>query len=419
MSYQSIVREVNLATGQTDRAQFVHDRVVQWNDTFKEAHEYEQVKLTLNDTIDSSFYDIWLYANSSYKELVDMKTVIFAPGTNESAVFSGQYMRLQARDNRPEELFMIVSDDKQYETKIKAMVDECTETLRWYDEDGNLREYPVVIMNSYLKSLNEDRYMVLTNGKYVVGMPQNEVTKKLNEGAQFILNNKHKYRIGGFEDIESSTFMTVHLEKYEENSEGDNLELGIANYSTRPTFTISTNDDTINLTPSSIVQTEYSLLDRNNVQSDKPVKYTSSNELICTISDTGEITGVAVGSTTVRIEMENNANVFTDVNIVVADIIPDNISYDVSPDGLTVFRRADNTYTVQKLNNNVEESEIFTITMVSNTLESGRFEFELIGNNGFRLKNNGTVGEIVIRILPNSRLGDVFERTYKFSGSYS
>lgn len=418
MSILSDYRNKVNVRGSTPRERTVNYRVNNYNETFTRAPEYEQVKLTQTDAENSTLYDIWLYANSSYKELVDMKTVIFAPGTPEEVVFSGQYMRLQPRDNRPEELFMIVSDDKQYDTKIKAMVDECTETLRWYDDNGVLQEYPVVVMNSYRKGLNEDKYMVLTSGQYIIGVPQNDITFKLQEGNEFILNRKHKYRIAGFEDIESSTFMTITLDKYEENPSVDDIENGIANFAIRPRFTLNVDPMDGQISIGNTYQVKHILLDKDGKVSNKPVSYSSSDESICTVDSSGLVTAIANGNCAITVTMTNNVNVSDTLDIEVTATPVDNIVYLVEPDFTRLVRQEDQTFTVEKNNNGQSEVETYTISIDSTTVDSDDYEFETVGTDGFRIFNKGATGTFDVMITPNGDVGNAFVVSYTFSNGF-
>lgn len=414
MTYGRTSREVNLATGNTDRSQIIHDRVNWFEDTFKDIPEYEQVKLFVSDSISTTLYDSLLYLEQSYKKLVGVKTILFAPSTPDNVVFTGQYIRPETQVGT----YMLVSSDEQYPTKRKGIVIKCTETLRWYDEDGNLREFPVVVMNSYRKGLNEDKYMVLTSGQYIVGIPQNEVTFKLQEGNEFILNKKHKYRIAGFEDIESDTFMTVTLDKYEENASTDDLENGIANFADRPRFTLTLDTDASEFSIGNDIQIQYTLLDKDGQPSLKEVVYSSSDESVCTVSDTGLATAISNGNATITVAMKNNSDVSDTVVLSVVDTPVSMIEYLLDNESLTLLRNQSRDYTAIKKNNGVIESETYAFSIINDSTSNSDYVFTVIDGDTFRLQNKTSSGELSVMVIPQGDVGNQFVRVFTMKSGY-
>lgn len=414
MTYLQIAREANTIGGNTGREQSRNARVQWFNDTFEDALEYEQVRVT-NDDSNTTNYDSWIYSNNSYKELVSMKTIIFAPGTPENIVFSGQYIRPQRQGG----LFMLYSDDKQYEQKLKGLMDECTETLRRFNDDGVLVEIPVILRSRSSGSLDEDKYMILTDGSHHVGVPKTSETLKWDEGETFILANRHKYRIAWIDDVKSSTYMEFRLTKYEENLENDNLELGIADYENRPQFTINTNINTSQISSGNTVQLIATLLDKDGQVSNRPLSYSTSDANICTVDENGLITGVANGSCVITVGMTNNSGVTDSVNIEVLDVPVDNIVYRLDNDVRRITRQATEIYNAEKLNNGVIEAQDYTFSIVSQTIDNEHFEFVIVDNDTFSIKNNGGgVGSVEVMVNPNGDSGNSFNVEFELFNSF-
>lgn len=453
-------RRIVTATGATPRDRRIFDRVQIFNDTFKNAPEYEQIRVT-NDSSNTTNYDTWIYSNSSYKQLVSMKTIIFAPGTPSDIVFSGQYIRPQRQGG----LFMLYSDDKQYDQKLKGLMDECTETLRWYDKFGVLHTYPVIVRNDGSKSLDEDKYMTLTDGTYMLGIPFDTATSMLDEGDQFILKRRHKYRIAGFDDIKSDTYMEMKMSKYETNPSLSELTTGIANYLKRPIYSIEVSQSasqlsigqtfTLNATLRRATDIDVSDATWNDILAANPnlqwdqltadtwvqlieqyggnggtptgwiesdigtLGYSSSDTSVAVVSSTGSVSALSNGTTNIRVFMVENPDVFVQFTVSVVATPVDNITYAVSPDIQKILRLQNETFEVQKYNNNIPETETYTITVHSSTTaNSSDYEFETVGNNGYRIKNLRSNDGIVIQIVPDGDTGNTFTVSYELSNGY-
>ncbi len=377
---------------------------------FRTAPEYELVKVTVSDEQDPNTYDSWIYSNSSYKNVVGDKTILFPPGTSTSIFFTGQYIRPQRQGGT----FLITSSDDQYDEKLKGIIRRCTETLRWYDDDGVLRQYPVAKLKNESVGVTEGAEMDMPIGTYRMGIPQDDVTFKLQEDRQFILNRKHKYRITGFEDVGSSTYMVIKLEKDEENHSIDDFENGIANFEDRPRFSISVEPTSIQLSVGNSVSIEHTLLDKDGNESEKPISFISSDESILTVDENGLVSAIALGNAVITVRMTNNEDVSSDVSVSVVDVPVDNIVYSTAPNIESLLARRSSDIEISRLNNGVVESETYTIEVDSSTtLNADSYSFEVLGSSSFRIENIESDGNLIIKITPDSNPLEAFTKTYR------
>ena len=293
--------------------------------------------------------------------------------------------------------------------------------FRWYDEDGVYREFPIYVDASDAgMGLEENKDLVLTDGRIKAYVQFNSHTSKLREGQEFLLgrqNKRAKYRISFEDDFEADEILRMRLSRYQVNQDVDNTTLGIANYTNRPVFTLTVDPTISEISIGNNVQLTATLLDRDGQASNKPITWTSSDDSIATVDTNGLVTGVANGSVTITAEMTNNSGVSNTSLIDVTATPTQNIEYVLTPDIDSLIRSQEKTFTVQKLNNGVAEVETFTITVDGSTTASADdYEFEVLSTTSFALKNLKQGGNVSVSIVPDTDVGNAFVKTLELRG---
>lgn len=356
-------------------------------DTFKDAMEYEEVKLYENDTISSILYDAWIYSEKSYKEGVPTKTLLFSPlmASNTHDVIRGRYVRPQ----RQLGLWMITNHDKQYLEKIKCEIKLCTQELKWINQYGVLTIVPVVVMDKFTgTSVDFDQTINIPKGDLTAIVPLNSKTNEIKINDRFIFNGQ-PFKIQGINkfinneinepDFASNMTITFY---YDQKAEGDDLinNIPVSNIN----YTISLNTNTISQSigyTSQLVAT----VKRNGEVYSTPITWTSSDASVSTVDNNGNVSLVSNGSCVISAKMTENNSVVANCNVTV-QAVPTNVKeVRISPNVTELLQSQTQVYTCNLYVNGVLTPSTFSF--VGSGATNDKYVLTTISGNSFSIKN--------------------------------
>ena len=229
--------------------------------------------------------------------------------------------------------WLVINKDKRtIDTHINGVSYECNDFIRWYDLDGVYREFPVYLNQKSVR-IDEDNYMFLMDGTRECYVQLNEHTAKIFDGKEFLLDSvskRNKYRVINQETLNNGNALLMTFERYQINTDVDNVELGIANYENRPIFNLTILNDDSEFVIGDTIQINYSILDKDSQQVQKDVMYESSDESVMTVDSSGIVTALTDGIATVKVSMVNNIDVFDELTLLVTATPSSNVYIDVS-----------------------------------------------------------------------------------------
>ena len=286
---------------------------------------------------------------------------------------------------------------------------KCNEKLRWYDDNGVYREIPIPLMASNAGMLlNGNKYMELANGQRDATIQNNDYTKYLKDGQEFIFGRpekRTKYRIIHQDDTDECDTIGVRFERYQVNEELDNFELGIANYYARPIFKLTILNDDGEFVIGDTIQINYIILDKDNQQVSKDVLYESSDESVMTIDSNGIVTALTDGIATVKVSMVNNTDVFDELTLLVTATPSSNVYIDVSNSTTEITKTFTETYIWSKYDNGVLLTSNFTFEIdTSSTASSNDYDFTVINENSYSITCINEGKKLVVNILEDDGL---------------
>ena len=374
MSYITIAREANTYNGDTAREQILNEKNSQFLSSFKSAPEYEQVKVGENDTVSSILYDCWIYSNSSYKEIIDMKTMIMAPNTPSGIVFPGQYIRPQRQGS----IFIVFSDDQQYEDKIKGYIKECNFNLEYVNDVGKSLSLPCILDNKnlYSPSLQENKYTQLGDNKRIIIIQNNNETIKFKRDDEFLIGGL-AYRITTLDRETNAGVCFMVMKEYQEGG----LETPLV-------YSIDIQEQNLSFNIGQTKQLNV-VIKENNITIQRPVVYESSDVAVAIVSDTGLVTGVANGNCIITAKLRDNESITDTVNIEITDTITDNIEYRFNPDNNVLFTYSFNEYSFNKyINDVIDNTATFTFEIDYNSNPNNIATLTIIDGNNCRVTAN-------------------------------
>jgi hypothetical protein len=197
----------------------------------------------------------------------------------------------------------------------KATVQQSNNTLKFYIKDNEngilwvLVETPCIITTPFKTNMGENSNKLITTitTDYQVIIPDNSLTKVIDVGTRFILNNR-AFKCEGYDDLSNVGLKTIKLSLCEIDEVDDNLVEGIANFNSHQNIyeVIVLNGTLIKKffgdTP---FQLDVSCKANGEIVDNSQVTYISENEMICTVSPTGLITLVGTGITNIKVKFGN------------------------------------------------------------------------------------------------------------------
>lgn len=356
-------------------------------DSFTNAPEYEQVKLYLDDTVNSNLFDTWIYSDTSYKQDIPKKTMLFSPlmQDNQSLIFRGNYVRPQ----RQQGLWMIVNYDKQYLEKIKCEIQLCTQVLKAYDQYKVLQSVPCIMSDVYSgTSVDFDQAINIPSGNPYVLIPRNEYTSTIKINDRFIFGGQ-AYKVSAVRNFVNNEIgvyqlnTLIKLDMYKDSiAEGDDLANGIpvSNLS----YTISLDATTINQTVGYTTQLN-ATVKRNNEIYSTPITWSSSNPLIATVDNNGNVNLIANGNCLISAKMTDNNSVAANCNVTV-QAVPTNIrEVRITPNVTEILQGKTVQYVCELYVNNILTPSTFTF--VGSGAPNANYVLTTIDGNHFSVMN--------------------------------
>lgn len=359
---------------------------------------------------------------------------------NSRAVFNYNKVHTESTMNKNQERCFLASGDGSYgnyveqvrtgdtyivELKDKNRFDyddvfvrKCNAYLRFYDSNGVYREIKARVEDENSNTtLSENKYMTLTNGELYGLVQTNSITSEIKEGSEFIFGNlgRYKYRVSYLNDFQFNGLTILNFERYQINTEVDNLELGIANYTNRPTFTLTVSPIASQISIGDSVELDYQLLDKDSIEVEKDITWTSSDDLIATVDNDGLVSAIGNGTVSITATMTNNSSVYDSTDVEITETPIDNFEIVIDNGDLDILRTDTQTFVWSMLNNGIITTSNFTFAInSSSTATSEQYLFTTVDGNTYTIKNVIEGGTLIIDIEEDGGLTK--QVTYNFVG---
>jgi hypothetical protein len=396
-------------------------------EAFNEYFKYAPNKKTTG-TIDGVVYPFVLqhkrYGNN--KDNID-----YIITEKETPLEIGSYVEYESTT------WLVINKDKRtIDTHINGVSYECNDFIRWYDSDGVYREFPVYLNQKSVR-IDEDNYMFLMDGTRECYVQLNEHTAKIFDGKEFLLDSvskRNKYRVINQETLNNGNALLMTFERYQINTDVDNIELGIANYANRPIFNLTILNDDSEFVIGDTIQINYSILDKDNQQVSKDVVYdvgiqtilseldsmnledmdlltlgelgyTSTTEDVVSVDENGIVTALTYGIATIRVSMADNENVYDEFQLLVTATPLSNTYIDVNNSTAEIIKTLTETYTWNKYDNGVLLPSNFTFEIdPSSTASSNDYDFTIINGNSYSITCINEGKKLAVNILEDGGL---------------
>lgn len=230
----------------------------------------------------------------------------------------------------------------------KSIIQKCNHQLKYLIEN-EIISTPAYITNksTFGSEIKDIKYIILPDGTLRALVQSNTNNDTITIDRRFIINNK-AWKVIYVDDISYDGLIQLTLQQDTLNN-NDNLALGVADYILHNYALTILNGDLL-LNVDNTIQLNCELTDNGVIVSNPTLTYESNDEEICTVSSSGLVTGITVGTTTIEVSYgETNAI----INIQVQEEqVADNYTLQIV--GETSIKQGQSKiYTLQTFNNGV------------------------------------------------------------------
>ena len=367
----------------------LYEKRLKMNGNTLRDRQINNLKIAMNNDFDS---------NPSYRSVYFNGSTV----TTDVWVIDSIYYNIKTILSRPDEIFykgdivawngltyLIIDIDKDNSVQTKGQIELCNNTLSIL-KDNILHHVPCIIeSNVRFQDLRvqETRFIVTPDDKITARIPNNEITKDISRNLIFKLNDYDNYKITSVNRVTEPGLIILKMEYSIENSEEHNFTVNILNGSS------------INVHHNSTLKLNVNVYDNGVLlPSELPIVYSSSNNQICTVDNTGLITAVGLG----RCDITASINGVSDtINVLVIEAFVNNYTYSLYSNSLPdteIKINQTKTYTARKYNNGVGITGTFTFNVVGDT---SAYEFKIIDGNNCTLKALKSGVSITLRAFEN------------------
>ena len=321
-----------MTTMATDNESYYREYSQEWVDRFFD-------DTTLVRTIKEEIYPF----NQVYEEYIAHVDTVSEMTTNVTKV-EGDYLALIYKDcsHKTYRGQKILYDDKPYlvyqKTEdlsriSKSKIIKCNNKISFIDKStGNIITEPVFVGYELSATNNNVTKNATIDSRRLVCLIQgNAHTNNFLEEQRFMLSKKKAFKITQVNDVnkedineEYPTMITLYIE-WSPITNRDNKDLLIADYYDS-SYTLSINSTDLSLAPSSSGQLTATVKLNDVVQSNIPIKWSTSDSSVVTIDTLGnyQVVGLDGSTALITCSIDGNETVFDTINVsVVATPIVD------------------------------------------------------------------------------------------------
>ena len=219
--------------------------------------------------------------------------------------------------------YWLVTDFVSSPISPKASIELCNDTLYWQDSNGVVQSSHCVTTRSLLTKMDikESQYNIsLLEGEMNCFVPNNVLNETIKPDQRFYLGN-YIYYVGGIDDISNIGIIRFSM-KTTTIKENDNPTLRICDYVSDTYSIIINNGSTLSSEINQDIQLSVDVFFGDVLITNPVITYTTTDDEVATVSSTGLISTIKVGTTVVT---ATGYGVSDSINITVTDeIVVDN-----------------------------------------------------------------------------------------------
>jgi len=248
--------------------------------------------------------------------------------------------------------------------------------------NGILHEIPCLVTDKVALGLDVNTYISTLDTQIYILVANNTINRNISTNNIYKIGNLN-YQVQNIDDISKQGILTIKMEFTVEQQILPNYSINILNGESS-----STNIETP-------LQINIQEKDGDTILTEPlPVVFTSSDEAIATVDSLGLVTPVSIGSVTINVALESDANVSDSIAITVENVPIVETYYleltgSVQPD-TEIKSGQTKTYTCLKKNSSgvIVEGSAFDFTLIPGTTSPTAYTFTVLNDTQCTIKAN-------------------------------
>ena len=273
--------------------------------------------------------DIWVIDTNTY----GIKTILSMPDETFNVGDVVVYDDL---------IYLVITIDKDNSVQTKGQIELCNNTLSII-KDNILHHVPCIIeSNVRFQDLRvqETRFIVTPDDKITARIPNNEITKDISRNLIFKLSDYDNYKIISVNRVTEPGLIILKMEFVAEEAIEHNFVVEILN------------GDSIEIQENTNLQLNVEVKDNGNIMSPTPVVvYTSNDENICTVDDSGLVSAIAVGNCVIT---ASSNGVSDSIGIGVIENVQHNITVEITSGNSSIVVNKSSAYACTFRDNGID-----------------------------------------------------------------
>jgi len=287
--------------------------------------------------------------------------------------------------------WIIVSNIDNLQAYKTASMIKSNNTIQFYSPlTSTLHTIPCIVSKGLI-SLDEQKIISTLDSEIAVQISNTSITRQIPMNYVFKIGMRN-YSVTDINDITVNGLLLIKM-VYSE------VEQVIPSYS----LTIL-NGDSIQADINTPVQLNIQVKDRETIITSPLLTFTSSNNLIANVSNTGLVSFLSVGSVNITCKMNNDNLIQDSIGIEIVDLPQDNFTYtlvgNILPD-TEIKSGSTKIYTAHKYNNGVEiVGTEFVFSIIAGSTPSSAYTFvSALSGNSCSLRANSYTFYIDLKMV--------------------
>ena len=268
--------------------------------------------------------------------------------------------------------WIIVSNIDNLQAYKTASMIKCNNTLQFYSSTSTLHSIPCIISKGSI-SLDEQKIISTLDSEIAIQISNTSITRQIEMNNVFRIGLR-SWQVTNIDDITVNGLLILRMVYSEVEQQFPSYSLTILNGST------------IQADINTPVQLNIQVKDRETIIASPLLNFTSSNNLIATVSNTGLVSFLSVGNVNISCKLDNDNLIQDSIGIEVIAEEKHNYTAVIDLGSISIIKTYSSTYTCAFKDNGIaiEDSSVFYLTGddgVSETSLAGIISQDSIGNS--------------------------------------
>jgi len=366
MICKNIERMLILLTWWTDyQARRGQDRKTLFTDNMK--------NLVSTEFENSTSYELVKISGIDRKtRIVEESSIIKNPNRKRLLCFPDEIISIGEIVEFDNSNWICVNGDTTSKISDVGIIERCNNTLQFYDSTSILHSIPCIISKGSI-SLDEQKIISTLDSEIAVQISNTSITRQIGMNYVFRIGLRN-YTIVNIDDIIIPGLLILKM-VYSE------VEQVFPVYS----LTIL-NGDSIQADINTPVQLNIQVKDRETIITSPLFTFTSSNNLIATVTNTGLVSFLSVGNVSISCKLDNDNLIQDSIEIEIVEEEQHNYTAVINNGNISIIKTYSSTYTCTFKDNGIAitDSSVFYLTGddgISETLLASIVSQDSVGNS--------------------------------------